>query len=109
MPCLSCSNHVGTSCTDVHYLDPWSAADVVTISWTRGSTRQTHTVNYVTSAPAKFAIASSTSSSTTTTTTGDSSPTVYALGTQPHDLSPSWTILSYLFEIAAHTPLDLQQ
>ena len=82
---------------------------MVTISWTRGSTRQTHTVNYVTSAPAKFAIASSTSSSTTTTTTGDSSPTVYALGTQPHDLSPSWTILSCLFKIAAHTPLDLQQ
>ena len=82
---------------------------MVTISWTRGSTRQTQSANYVTSAPAKFAIASSTSSSTTTTTTGDSSPTIYALGTQPFDLSPSRAILPYLFEIAAHTPLDLQQ
>ena len=91
--CLSCSNHVGTSCTDVHYLDPWSAADVVTISWTRGSTRQTHSADYVAPAPAKSAIASSSSSSTTTTTTGDSTPAVYALGTQPLDLSPSRPIL----------------
>ena len=82
---------------------------MVTISWTRGSTRQTQSASYVTSAPARFAIASSTSSSTTTTTTGDSSPTIYALGTQPFDLSPSRAILPYLFEIAAHTPLDLQQ
>ena len=61
---------------------------MVTISWTWGSTRQTHTVNYVTSAPAKFAIASSTSSSTTTTTTGDSSLTVYASVRSPTISAP---------------------
>ena len=29
---FECSNHVGARCADIHNLDPWSAADVVTVS-----------------------------------------------------------------------------
>ena len=32
---LECSNHAGAKCADIHNLDPWSAADVVTISRTK--------------------------------------------------------------------------
>ena len=32
---FECSNHVGARCADIHNLDPWSAADVVTVSRTR--------------------------------------------------------------------------
>ena len=84
------------------------AADVVTDSRTWSPAGQTHSADYVASAPAKFPTASATSASSTTTTTGDSTPAVYALSTEHLDLSSSWTIMPCYIEIAAHTPLGPQ-
>ena len=88
LPCLAlscgheCSNHAGAKCADIHNLDPWSAADVVTVSRTklpgRYIARQIISIDGTTTTSTTVATTSS-SSSTTTTATDDLSSTVHAL------------------------------